>query len=266
MADAGGRHGFALQADAKGHIGGNHDLIPGIDAVHIGGGIRFRVAQRLGLLQGFLIGKTQPGHGIQNVIAGAVHDAAHPGNGLGTAGTLQLAEPADAAAHCGSGPEQQALFLCQGDQRIVEAVDQGLIGGNDIFACLHGCANELICRVQATHCLHHGVDGGIVYNIRNIMNGFRIRQLDIFQTQHFFHADTGNCFGQIVQALAHDAKTQQTDIHVSFLLSVVDRKTYVFLWKTLAFYTETVYHIENQIAMMAKTTDIPENRANFCAI
>ena len=87
--------------------------MPGVDTVHIGGGIGLCIAQLLGSLQDLIVGQALTGHVVQNVVAGTVHDAAHLIDGLDPAGTLQLTEPADAAADSSGGTERNALLLGQ---------------------------------------------------------------------------------------------------------------------------------------------------------
>ena len=51
VADARHRDGFLVQAHAEGNVGGQDNFVPGVDAVHVGGGVGLGVAKRLGLLQ-----------------------------------------------------------------------------------------------------------------------------------------------------------------------------------------------------------------------
>jgi hypothetical protein len=69
----------------------------------------------------------------------------------------------------------------------------------------------------------------------------------------------GTVFVRSYKPLPTTPKPKRPIFIVWFLLSVFPTKTSVFLWKTLAFYTETVYHIENQIAMLSKKPEIREN-------
>ena len=217
VADAGSGNGVAVQAAAKANIGREDQLVPGVDAIHVGGGVSLGIAQRLGLGKGIGIGKTQAGHRVENVVAGAVHNAAHLPDGLAAACPLQFTQPADAAANRCGAAKQQTLFLGQGDQIIIEGGDQSLVGGDDVLAGFHSGPDELICRVQTTHSLHHGVDGVIVQDILEILCSFRIGQGDVLQAQHLCDLNIITALGQIVKTFSHNAKTKQTDFHLFFL-------------------------------------------------
>ena len=202
--------------------------MPGVDALHIGGGVCLCVTQSLSLGQGVSIAKTQAGHRIENVVAGAVHNAAHLLDGLHTAGPLQLGQPADAAANGSGATEANAFFLGQGDQLVVEAGNQSLVGGDDVLAGLNSCPDKLISRVQTTHSLHHRVDGVVVQHILEILGDFRVGEGHILQAYHLGDLHIVPVSGQVVNASANHAETKQSDFHIYLSLSVfsITRKSF----------------------------------------
>ena len=224
-----------VHADSEGHIGREDGLVPGVDALHIGGGVGLRIAQRLRLLQSLAVIQTQPGHGVQNIVAGAVHNAPNLLQLLRPAAALQLAEPADAAAHCGGAAEGKSLLLCQRHQLIIEGGHQSLVGGDDMLAGLHGGADKLIGRVQAAHGLHHGVDGIVIQDALKIPGHFRIGQRHILKAHHlgYLHILPGG--GQLINTPTHHAEAQQSDPHTFFLSFPCLGRKVVSLPKTLAF-------------------------------
>ncbi len=63
---------------AEGQPGQDGDLVSRIGALHVGGGIGLGVAQPLGLGQHLGVGGPLVGHAAEDVVGGAVDDAAHP--------------------------------------------------------------------------------------------------------------------------------------------------------------------------------------------
>ena len=109
--------------------------------------------------------------------------------------------------------------------------------------------------MQAAHNFHHGIDGVICQNIVKIVGHLSVRQGNIPPAQHLDHLHIIPALGQIVQALAYHAETKQTDFHKnSSFLSMYPPG--VSQRKTLAFWVETVYHIDIRIAILPKIPSI----------
>ena len=208
VADA--RHGDSLliQRHAEGDVGGQDDLVPGVDTVHVGGGVGLGVAQLLGLLQHVGVIQAEAGHVIEDVIAGAVHDAADLVDLLDPAGALQLRQPADAAADRGGAAEGNALLLHQRQQLVIEGADQGFVGSDDVLAGLDGGTDKLVGGMQAAHSLHNGVNGLVLNDQLDILDGLRVGQVDVLQAQHLDDLHILPTLGDLVNTAAHNAETQ----------------------------------------------------------
>ena len=182
--------------------------MPGVDAVHICGGVGLRVAQLLGLRKGLVIPQPQSGHGVENIVAGTVHNAAHLGDGLDPAHTLQLGQPADAAAHRGGAAEEHALALRQRQQLIIEVRDHGLVCGDHIFPGLQCSSHIFSCRMQAADGLDHGINGGIVQNILKIMGEHPRGKIHLPAAQHLHHIHIRTLGSQLINAAAYGSEAQ----------------------------------------------------------
>ena len=233
-ADTGCGNASFVHRHAEGYIGRQDDLVPGIGAFHIGGRVGLSIAQRLGLLQHIAIVKTLAGHVIQNIVAGAVHDAPQLGEALNTAGTLQLRQPADAAADGSRAAERNAHILRQGQQLVIAAADQRLVGGDHIFAGFHGSLYHLKSRMHTADGFHHGVDLRVVDDLCVVLHSLHIGQVDGLQAQNLGDGHIFTGADDIINAPTHNAEAKQTDVH-----NFLPHKNA----KTLAFLTDKVYHI-----------------------
>ena len=211
--DARHGNGGLVQAHAEGDVGGQNHLVPGVDAVHVGGGVGLGVAQGLSLFQRLVVAQTVPGHVVENIVAGAVHDAAHLRDGLHPAGTLQLTEPADAAAHGSGAPEEHALLLHQRQQLIVEGANQSLIGGDHVLTRFDCGLHKVEGRMQTAHGLHHGVDGLVLGDGPDVPHRLGVGQLNVLQTENLLHLHIPTLFRNLINAPADYAEAEQTDIH-----------------------------------------------------
>ena len=153
--------------------------MPGVDAVHIGGGVCFSIAQLLRLFQRFVIAKTQAGHVVEDIVAGAVHDATYLIDCLDAAGALQLGKPADAAAHRCGAAQGYALLDSQGNQLVIEGADHGLVGGDDVFPGFQCGAGKVIAGMQAAHGFHNGVDFRVIQDFREVFYRLGIGELNV---------------------------------------------------------------------------------------
>ena len=153
-------------------------------------------------------------HGVHDEIGGAVHDAAHGAHGVQPLDPRQIPQPWDAAAHGGGAAQRHALFLRQAGQLPVIGGDQRLVGGDHVFAPLHGGGDVLIRRVQAAHDLHHRVDALVTKNVVEVVGGQALRQPRLGAAQqHTGDGDIAAALCQLQYAAAHYAEAQQTDVH-----------------------------------------------------
>ena len=182
--------------------------MPGVDAVHIRRRIGFGITQRLGLLQSFVIAQTQTGHGVQDVVTGAVHNATHLLDLLHPAGTLQFGQPADTAAHGSSAAELHTLGFCQRDQLVVKGANQSLVGSHYILAGFDGGTDKLIGRMQTAHGLHNGIDGVVRQHGLKILGHFCIGKRNVFQADNFRNIYIISCGGNVIKTSSDHAETQ----------------------------------------------------------
>ena len=187
--------------------------MPCVDAVHVGGWVGFGVAQRLRLFQHIVIIETLTGHVVENIVAGAVHDAADLPDALHPAGAFQLGKPADAAAHGCCAAEADTLFLHQRQQLVIEGAYQRLVGSYHIFPRLNGGADIVVSRVQPAHDLHHGVDAVVLHNVPDVPDGLRVWKLHILPTQNLDDLHIVSAPGKLIHAPADDTEAQQSDLH-----------------------------------------------------
>ena len=249
-----------IQADTEGHIGRKDDLMESVNAFYVCGGVGFRIAQSLCLGECFGIAQTQTGHGVENIVAGAVHNAADFFDSLSTAGTLQLAEPADTATHSGCAAEKHTLLGCQRQQFIIKVGNQCLVGGNDIFARQNRSPDKLIGRMQTAHGFDNGINGLVLQDILEILGDLCIFQLHILQAAYPHNLHICSLCGQIIKTFSYYAESDQPNSHpLTLHLTICIVKTDAFAGKTLAFLSETVYHIPTENAIVPKKQGMPWN-------
>ena len=162
-----GGDGGALDAAPIGKTGQDGDLVGGVAPLDIGGGVGFGVTQPLGIGQNIGVGGPLSGHAAEDVVGGAVDDAADPQDAVAPQRLLQRFDDRDAAAHrrlnqhinapCGGGGGD--FFAVAGDHRLVGR-DHRFTGGD-------GLQDQAAGRLQPPHHLDNNVDGGIVhYQVR----------------------------------------------------------------------------------------------------
>ena len=207
------RHFFFPDGNAKGDIGGEHQLAPRVVAFHVRRGIGFGVAQALGFAQivgvfGFLFR-----HGAEDIIGRAVHDARDGGDAVAGGQAGQTMQPGNAAARRRGAAQGYAFFFGQTDQLVIAGADQLFVGGDKVFPGVHGCGHEFAGRVQAADQLHHGIDPFIVQDILKIRRlhavqlgmRFQVEQRDIRRLFMFLRHG--------VERASDRSESQQADLH-----------------------------------------------------
>ena len=159
-----GGDGGALDAAPIGKTGQDGDLVGGVAPLDIGCGVGFGVTQPLGIGQNIGVGGPLSGHAAEDVVGGAVDDAADPQDAVAPQRLLQGFDDRDAAAHrrlnqhinapCGGGGGD--FFAVAGDHRLVGR-DHRFTGGD-------GLQDQAAGRLQPAHHLDNNVDGGIVHH------------------------------------------------------------------------------------------------------
>ena len=97
-------------------------------------------------------------------------------------------------------------FLGKGNELIIEGGHQCLVGGDDVFACLNGCPDEFVGRVQTAHSFHHGIDGIVCQNAVKILGDLCIGKGNILQADDLGDLNILTVCGQIVYASAHNTE------------------------------------------------------------
>ena len=159
---------------------------------------------------------------------------------------LQRLDDGDAARHAGFIEQGGALFVGQPEQAFAFFREQGLVGGDDLFALCEAARDELLGRVDAAHQLDDHVNVGIVgkghgigrqaHALRKIAFTVRIADGDSLQIKVAAGAgpDFFGVFGQQAHKAAADgSESGQPDIQgrihqqMSFLAEVFAEGTEV---------------------------------------
>ena len=159
---------------------------------------------------------------------------------------LQRLDDGDAARNAGFIEQGGALFVGQPEQALAFFCEQGLVGGDDLFALCEAARDEFLGRVDAAHQLDDHVNVGIVgkghgigrqaHALRKIAFTVRIADGDSLQIKVAAGAgpDFFGVFGQqAYKAAADGSESGQPDIQgrihqqMSFLAEVFAEGTEV---------------------------------------
>ena len=154
--------GLAGHRTAVGQARQNCDLVGGISPLHISSGVGFGVAQPLGVGQHVWVGGPLSRHAAEDVVGGAVDDAAHPLDPVGSQGLLQGLDDRDAATYGGFDQHVDPTAGGGGGDLLAITRNHGLVGGYYRFASCNRPQDQGAGRLQATHHLHHDVDRRVV--------------------------------------------------------------------------------------------------------
>lgn len=151
----------AIDAAPVGKAGKDGDLVGGIEAVHIGGGIGFGVAEGLGI--GEDIGEVTAlmGHAGEDVVGGAVDDAGDAGDAVGAEGLLEGLDDGDAAADGSFEQDVDACFFGGGEEFVAVEGDRCFIGSNHMLAMLNSFEHEAAGGFEAADDFNDDVDVGV---------------------------------------------------------------------------------------------------------
>ena len=154
---------------AEGQVCQNADLASGVDALHIGGGIRLGVALGLGLPQG--VGKEGAGtdHAGQDIIGSTVQNAVHLVDTVGGHTLGQGVQDGDAAAHAGLKQVVDVFLLRQCQQLTAMLRHQLLVGGDDVLARHQRPLRVFVGRLHAADGLHHHADVVVLFDLLEIV-------------------------------------------------------------------------------------------------
>ena len=146
---------------AGGQRGQDGELVRGVDRVDVEGGVRLGVAELLGVGQHGLEVLVLLEHAGEDVVAGAVDDAADLADLAALEGLLHGADDGDAPAH--GRFELQADALLRGDGEELGAVlgDERLVGGHHVLAGAQRGGDPAAGHFVAAHQLHQDLDRGV---------------------------------------------------------------------------------------------------------
>ncbi len=168
LADALGVGLVELHRDAEGDRGEDGELVRGVDAVDVEGGIGLGVAQALRLGEHHVEGQPLVAHLREDVVAGAVDD---PGDPLDAVGGEALADRLDdrhAAAHRRLEGDHHALRWAAREDLVAVLREQRLVGGDHVLAVGDRRQDELAGARLAADQLDDDVDVRMRDQLRGI--------------------------------------------------------------------------------------------------
>jgi hypothetical protein len=126
------------------------------------------VGQALGIGQHIAVGGALIRHAAEDVIGGAVDDAAHPLDAVAAQGLFERLDDRDAATHGGLDQHIHPLLGSSGGDLFAVAGDHGLVGCHHRLTCGDGGQDQAAGRLQAAHHFHHDVHRGVVHHLQRI--------------------------------------------------------------------------------------------------
>ncbi len=213
------------QRHAEGERGQDHQLVGGINALHVEGRIGLGVTQQLCLDQDIGEVAALVAHLAENEIAGAVDDAGQPADPVCGKAFAQRLDDGNAAGHRGLVGQGDAACAGDGEQLVPTAGDQRLVGGDHLFTVGDGGEYQLAGGLDAADQLHQHVDRGIAGNFEDVVGegdraeiglgpraaGTDLHDLDLAATALGQHA--GVAPQHLERAAADGAKAAETDSH-----------------------------------------------------
>ena len=160
---------FQADTHIEGDGGQDGDFPRGVEAFHVGRGIRFGIAQGLGLLQGFLIRHLVFRHAGQHVVRRSVDDAHDAPDLIGCQAVLQRRDDGDAAA---DGPfELEIDLLPAGDAQelFAEFRNEVFIGCDHVFPVFQCLFDILPGGMDAAHQFYDNLDFGVVDDVVDVV-------------------------------------------------------------------------------------------------
>ena len=147
-----------LDAAVEGEGGEDGELVGGVNAFDVVGGVGFGVAEALGLLEGFCVGCAALGHFGDHVVGSAVDDGAEAADIVGLKFALEDADDGDAAADAGFVAEFDAVSAGKVEESWAVLGHDLFVGGDDGFAGAEGAGDAIGGGGFAADQLDHDVD------------------------------------------------------------------------------------------------------------
>ena len=172
-----GVNGLELQGNTKCNRGQNNQLVGGVYAFHIKGGIRFGIAQRLRFSQH--IGKLPAlvAHLGQDEIAGAINNAGQPFDTVASKALTQRLDDGDAPRYRRFETHLYAMFIGEGKDLVSELGDKRLVGSDHMLAIANGGFHQLPGHRGAADKLHQNIHCRIPGHVKYITADAGIAEL-----------------------------------------------------------------------------------------
>ena len=158
LGDAGGGDLVRQQVPAVGDGGEDAQLPAGVLALHVGGGVLLGVAVGLGTREGLGKGNMVLDHAGEDIVGGAVQNAADLQDLIGGHALAQGPQDGDAPAHAGLKEIDGVVLGGQVQQTAAVGGHQFFVGGDHALALLQGPLGEVQRSAHAADGLHDHVD------------------------------------------------------------------------------------------------------------
>ena len=150
-------HGHPLRRDLPpvGDVRQNARLAPGVDALHVGGGVCLGIAEPLRLRERVCVLCAVFEHLREDIIRCAVEDARHIVHDVRVQTFVERMEHRDAAADRRLKQELAAVALRKRDELRAVLGDELLVGGHDVLAAPQRAGADVQRDAAAADGLHH---------------------------------------------------------------------------------------------------------------
>jgi hypothetical protein len=201
------------------------DLVARVAAAHVERGVGLGVARGLRLGEGHVEREPLLGHAREDVVAGAVHDAADGQDALRRERLAQHADDGDAAGHGRLVVEVHALLFGEVPDLGAALGEQRLVGGDHVLAGQDGGAHHLVGALDAAHDLDDDLDLGVVHELHRVRGELLPRHQLAAHGGDVAHGDAahverhaeaaldgrGVLFQQLEEPRPHNATTHEPD-------------------------------------------------------
>ena len=140
--DALGVHLVELQGDTESNGGEDGELVGGVDTLHVEGGVGLGIPQALGLGEDLVEGGATIAHLGEDEIAGTVDDAGQPLDAVGGQTLADGLDDGDAAGYRRLEGHHHPLLRGGGEDLVAVLGDEGLVGGDHVFAVVDGAQHQ----------------------------------------------------------------------------------------------------------------------------
>jgi hypothetical protein len=166
--DALGIYMVELQRDTEGDGGQDGELMGGVDAFHVEGGVGLGIAEFLRLFEHVGEVATLVAHLGENEVAGAVDDAGQPFDAVARQALADRLDDGDAAGHGGLEGHHHAFELGLGEDFVAVMGDQRLVGGDHVLAVGDGLAHQVAGQIGAADQLDDDLHLGVVDDLHGV--------------------------------------------------------------------------------------------------